>query len=60
MRHPPPDVVRQADVAVMAARLGGQIDGVPIAIVSAGVGPVRVVAGMKSPAAVEQNRRGAQ
>jgi hypothetical protein len=44
----------------VAARLGGQIDGFPSAIVSADVGPVRIIAGMKSPAAVEKNRRGAQ
>jgi hypothetical protein len=60
MRHPPADIVGQADVAVMAARTGGQVDGLPIAVVRADVGPVRVIADMESPAAVEQGRRGAQ
>ncbi len=39
MRHPPADVVRQADVAVMAARLGGEGYGFPGAVVRADVGP---------------------
>src|SRR5262249_29870106 len=59
VRHPPADVVGETDVAVVAARRGGQIDGSPIAIVRTGVGPARVIAGVELPLAVEQNGRGA-
>ena len=60
VRHPPADVIRQSDVAVVAARRGGQVDGFPTAIVCGGVRPARVVADMESPGAIEQGRRGAQ
>ena len=60
MRHPPADVIGQTHVAVVAARRGGHIDRLPIAIVCIGVRPVWVIAGMESPGAIEQRRCGAQ
>ena len=60
VRRPAADIVGQANVAIMAARLGGQVDGAPIAIDRARLGPAWIIAGVESPVAIEQCRRGAQ
>ena len=60
MRHPPVDMVGQTDVVVVTAWLGGQVDRLPRVVVIEWIRPARVIAGMESPTAVEQRRRGAQ
>ena len=60
VRHPPADVVGQTDIAIVATRRGGQIDRLPTVIVGAGVRPMRVVANVESPGAIQQRRLSAQ
>jgi hypothetical protein len=60
VRHPPAHVIGQTHVAVVAARQGGQIDRLPTAVVGIRARPLSVIAGMKSPGAIEQCRCGAQ
>jgi hypothetical protein len=60
VRHPPAYVIGQTDVAVVAARWGGQIDRLPTVVVCSGVRPVSVIADMESPGAIEQSSCGAQ
>jgi len=60
VRHPPAHVIGQTHVAVVAARQGSQIDRLRTAVVGIRVRPVWVIAGMKSPGAIEQRRCGAQ
>ena len=60
VRHPTADVIGQTHVAVVAARQGGQIDRLPVAIVCIGGRPARIIAGMESPGAIEQSRCGTQ
>src|SRR6476660_8187850 len=60
VRHPPAYVIGQTDVAIVAARHGGQVDGLPTVIVGIRVRPAWVIAGMESPSTIEQGRCGAQ
>src|SRR6185369_897699 len=60
VRHPSAYVIGQTDVAVVAARHGGQVDGLPTVIVGIRVRPAWVIAGMESPGTIEQGRCGAQ